>query len=116
MDPALRIVSCIPLTELWDQRGPLDAHRGRYLTTEELRILMRGPSVRFVVADVGDKLRWIPEAERFVFWKAELRPRLVENPDYIDLDRYPEGLALLASEWISSDTEASPIVLLESYH
>jgi len=116
VDPSLRVVTRIPLTELWDERKSLDAHRGRYLTREELHILMRGPSVRFVVADVGHKLRWIPEAERFVFWKAELRPHLVENPDHIDVDRYPEGLGLLASEWISSDTEGSPIVLLERYH
>jgi hypothetical protein len=117
MDATDRIVTQLPLSVLWDEQGTLTARRGRSLTKEELRILLQGVPVRFVVADPGLPLRWIPEAERFVFWKAEVRPRLVEHPEQpIDIYSYPEGRAFVASEWVSADPLSSPIVLLESHH
>ena len=117
MNPTNRVVAQLPLAELWDEHGPVAARRGRFLTEEQLRVLLQGPPVRFVVGDVGRALRWIPEADRFVFWKAEVRPRLVARPDRpIDVFAYPEGRAFVASEWIADGLASSPIVLLESYH
>ena len=117
VNPAQRVVTQLPLVELWDDRGPIAARREQSLTTQQLRVLIQGPPVRFVVADAGLPLRWIPEAERFVFWKAEVRPRLVEHPEHpIDVFVYPEGRAFVASEWVTDDLVSSPIVLLECYH
>ena len=107
----------MPLDVLWDEQGTLATQRDRYLTREDIRILLQGRPVRFVVADPGLPLRWIPEAERLVLWKAEVSPRLVEHPEHpIDIYGYPEGRAFVASEWVAADPLASPIVLLESYH
>jgi len=114
---AQRVVTRLPLVELWNEHGPVAAQREEFLTSEQLRVLLQGAPVRFVVADVGSPLRWIPEADRFVFWKAEVRPRLVEHPEHpIDVYSYPEGRAFLASEWVLDGLASSPIVLLESYH
>jgi len=117
MQPAQRIVTHVPLDELWDDHGPLAASRDRFLTREELRILLQRSPLRFVVADPGLPLRWIPEAERHVFWKAEVRSRLVEHPERpIDVFSYPAGHAFVASEWVPNDPASPLIVLLESYH
>jgi len=117
MDPAHRVVLQLQLVELWDEHGPVPAVRDRFLTREALRILLQGRPVRFVVADPGHPPRWIPQAERFVFWKVEVRPRLVERPDHpIDIYLYPEDRAFVASEWLPDDPASLPIVLLESYH
>jgi hypothetical protein len=117
MDPAQRVVTHMPLDGLWDDHGPLAARRDRFLTGEELRILLQRGPLRFVVADPGLPLRWIPEPERYVFWKAEVRPRLVEHPERpIDVFSYPEGRAFVASEWVPEDPASPLIVLLECQH
>jgi hypothetical protein len=75
VDPSQRIVTCIPLTNLWDEKGQLNAHRVRRARRKEISQLLRIGST-FVVSDVGHPLRWIPEQDRFTFWKTEVRDRL----------------------------------------
>lgn len=69
------------------------------------------------MADPGLPLRWVPEAECHVFWKADVRRHLVDEPERpFDIYHYPEGYAYVASEWLSGDPMTSPIVLLERHH
>ena len=70
------IVTRMPLGNLWDSEGQLEAHRVRRVGKDEISELMRNGST-FVVADVGQPLCWIPEQDRFMFWKAEVQGRLV---------------------------------------
>jgi hypothetical protein len=64
MDTAQKIVTQIPLTELWNADGPLDARRAKNLGEADIKRLLRdGPS--FVVAETGLPLRWICEDDRF---------------------------------------------------
>jgi hypothetical protein len=117
MDPALRIVTRIPLTELWTERGPAAAVRERLLGRADVKALLQAGAVQFVVADGGQPLRWVPLEERFVFWKGSARDHIVEDPSRpIDIYAYPEGFAYIASEWASGDVASPPIVLLESHH
>ena len=86
----------MPLSHLWDKAGQLEAHRGRCVGKDEITELMRNGST-FVVADVGQSLRWIPEQDRFTFWKAEVRSRLVPpEADRFCLEAYPNQYCYVA--------------------
>ena len=78
-----------------------------------LRAFRSGP-VQFVIADVGQALRWIPESECFHFWKNEVNPHLAADAK-THLDDYAGEYFYRASEWKSRKSEA-PIVVLEIYH
>lgn len=60
MDTRLKVVTRLPLTELWDGHGFATTSRVRRLAAEEIVSLLGAGRVRFVVADVGAVPRWIP--------------------------------------------------------
>lgn len=111
-----RVVISLPLSELWDEKAPTAAVRQRHLSYEDLRQLVRAGQVRFVIADVGAPLRWISAGESHTFWKLEVRPHLVDEPDRpFDICHFPEGYCYVASEWLGSrDNQAT--VVLELHH
>ena len=114
MNPRDRVVNVIPVQVLWTDDGELSATRGRRLDREAISELLRRGPVRFVVANVGDPLQWVPPAERFEFWKADVGVHLSDAAK-IHLAEFPDGIAYVASEWLAVGTEA-PIVLLEVHH
>jgi hypothetical protein len=117
MDPALRVVVQLPLPELWTERGPFTAARERTLGRADVKALLQAGAVQFVVADVGKPLRWVPDKDRFVFWKTEARDHLVEDPHRpIDIDAYPERYAYVASEWVADPLAPARIIVLERHH
>jgi hypothetical protein len=113
MHPRDRIVTHLPLEELWNEEGVVPATRGRRLGREDIRRLLAGGWVQFVIANGGDPLRWIPLAERFNFWKSEVAPHLAETESFY-LDDFPDGLAYVASEWAGAGDAV--IILLEASH
>lgn len=115
MDSDKRVVVRLPLEELWSRAGRIPAHKRRDLSTGDIAGLLRAGPLRFVVADVGHILEWIPETDRFTFWKAEVKPRVVDSyADGFYLNDFPGHYAYVASEW-SADF-GPPIVLLEMHH
>ena len=111
-----RVVTCLPLSKLWDEKATTATARQRYLSSEELKQLLRAGQVRFVVANVGAPLRWIPAGESHLFWKLEVRPHLVEQPDRpFDIYSFPEGYCYVASEWRSAQEDQTTVVL-ELHH
>ncbi len=98
-----RIVTKLPLTELWDETGALPGERIRHLDENLIRGLMGTGQVQFIVANCGAKLNWIPMQERFEFW---LRP--------IYIERLPNQTAYTASEWRGRIGEL--LILLETHH
>jgi len=113
LDPKLRIVTSIPLAELWTDAGPLAAQRIRYLASDDLHGLLRQGPLRFVLADCGKPLRWIEHSACYDFWKEEVKPRLA-SPDTFSPEDYPDGHCYLASEWATDDGESA--ILVEAYH
>lgn len=113
MDPMLRVVMRIPMSELWDSAGNLTAAKQRSLGGSDVAALLRQGQVRFVVAECGDPLRWIPLSRCYDFWKTELKPRIVETETF-DQAGFPGAYCYVASEW--TDDQSSPLVLLEMYH
>lgn len=116
MDPAKRIVTTMPLHELWDRDGPLPLKRGRTLSAADIAERLRVGPVRFVVADVGP-LTWVEASATFRFWKEEVKPHLVD-PLAADsgffLDTFPGSYAYVATEWLGD--APFTVVLLETYH
>jgi len=64
----------MPLHELWDDRGTLPAVRGEQLGLKEIAKIARHGPFRFVIADAGMSLQWVPIEERFAFWKTAKLP------------------------------------------
>ena len=107
-----RIVTRLPLAELWDDAGPLSAAEVRDLAAEDIRDLLRAGPVRFAVANVGSPLRWVPATECFQFWKAEVQSRVAGAS--ADLDDFTGGYCYFASEW--GPVEGPPVVVLAVAH
>ena len=88
-----RIVTELPLQELWDENGPVAARRQGDLSADDIRQLLGNRAVRFVVADVGAKLMWVPEPGTFALWKDEVRAHLAEPDARVNLEQFPGGPA-----------------------
>ncbi len=114
MRPGDRIVTRLPLQELFNDTGSVEAIRERDLSADDIRELLRSRPFRFVVTDVGARPVWVAEAESFAFWKAEVLPHLADPADGIELDRFPGGYCYFASEWVLS--HETPVVVLEVCH
>jgi hypothetical protein len=114
VEPKLRIVTRLPLQQLWRDDGFSTSTRGRTLNNEDIRQFLASGPVQFVVADVGVALRWIPASECFSFWKNEAGTHLVSG-DRIVLDDFPGGYCYFASHWEGPESEA-PIVVMERHH
>lgn len=114
MDTRQKIVTQVPLTELWNSSGPLDAFRAEMLGEADIvRLLQNGSS--FVVAEAGQPLRWIAEGDRFAFWKAEVKCRLVAaDADVFQLEDYPGSYCYAASMWRGASSTS--IIVLEKHH
>lgn len=113
MRPDQRIVTKLPLTELWDERGTLEGELVRHLDQNLIRELMRTGTVQFIVADCGMKLNWMAVNDRFEFWKT-VRPQIADPSQPIHLKQFPNETAYIASEWRGNLGEC--LILLEAHH
>ena len=114
MNSELRVVTRLPLRELWNEKGVLPADRRiRHLDHSHVQQLLRKEPVRFVMADCGLPLKWIPESERFAFWRS-VSAQIAEPDKAIYLGRFPQNVAYVASQWQGHGGEC--VVLLERHH
>jgi hypothetical protein len=80
MDPKLRRITRIPLTELWNEDGvTIPATELDAVGEGEIRELIRREDVVFVIANIGDSLRWIRGPARYPIWEDEIRQRLLAS-------------------------------------
>jgi hypothetical protein len=114
MDYALRIVTRLPISEIWDEHGPLALRKERSLSEDDVANLLRSGPLRFVAADVGQRLLWIDPAECYCFWKDSVKLHIAEPEAAITLTDYKGSYCFFASEW--NDSSSSTVVLLEKHH
>jgi hypothetical protein len=107
----MNVVTKLPLSRLTTTRG--DAKRVSDVGAAAIRSLLRVGAVRFVVANIGASIRWVPEAECFDWWKQEVQPHLAEPNRPAPLEDFPGGYAYYASQW---DDGSTPFVLLSKAH
>jgi hypothetical protein len=114
VEPSQRVVTQIPVIELWNEKGPVDAVRGPYLgEADVVRTLQAGDT--FVLADIGASLRWVPAEGRFRFWKSEVKNHLVpREADEFKLEDFPGQYCYVATGWRLRS--GASIVLLEKHH
>jgi hypothetical protein len=115
MDAEFRIVTRLPLEQLWRGSESAAGTRRRALTAGEIVRLLREGTVEFVVAEVGQKPRWISPTDCYEFWKAEVKPHLAAGESRIVLDDFPDAYCYIASEWGTAEA-ATSIIVLERYH
>lgn len=110
------IVTQLPLAELWVGQRLISTIKVRDLGPSEIADHLRAGRVRFVIADMGKPLEWIPINERYEFWKEELRPHLAPTfpTENMCLDDFPDSYCYFASEWKSYVGET--IILLSKAH
>ena len=113
LKPDQRIVTKLPLTEVWDENGTLHGGRVRHLDQNLIRELVRTGTVQFIVANCGTKLNWIAVNDRFEFWKT-VRQQIADPSQPIYLKQFPNETAYIASEWHGSAGEC--LILLEAHH
>src|SRR5215471_3157192 len=114
MDSRQRIVTSLPLAELWDSAKPLDARRVRDVGQSDIVELLQNGS-NMVVADIGQPLRWLFADDRFAFWRSEVEGRLVApEPDRFSLDDYPRGYCYVAALWLC--VPPASVIVLEKHH
>lgn len=113
--PDQRIVTKLPLAELWDDQGTLTGGRIRSLHRSNLAELLRSGPVQFVMADCGSNLEWIPMDERFAFWK-RIQQQIADLDPHqpIRLEQFPNETPYTASQWCGRAGEC--VVLLEKHH
>ncbi|HLM58984.1 MAG TPA: hypothetical protein VK422_22965 [Pyrinomonadaceae bacterium] len=109
-----RIVSQMPLRELWNGRGVVSVKELRELNASDIAELLRGGKIHFVVADVGSPLTWVPVDECYDFWKSEVKSHLAVPDAENYLGNFPDEYCYFASEWESG--MGGPIVLLAKSH
>lgn len=120
MDHSKKIVTHIPLVEIWSPRGPLVAKRIRYLdASDTATALARGKMLsptRLAVADLGVPLHWLDPVEIPTFWENEARGRIVDpSAARFRLDEYPGEYCFTVSEWREPES-SSPIYVFERHH
>lgn len=114
MASAQRIVISTPLTELWNRNGVLDAHRAEYVGETDIVRLLRDGST-FVVAAAGQPLVWVSDADRFAFWKTEVKCRLVApDADGFRPGDFPGNYCYIAAMWECASSAS--VIVLEKHH
>lgn len=111
MDPRLRVVTAIPLEELWDDDGAF-GRRVAYLSVEQIKATLRSGPVRLVEADLGAPLHWNSEGHSYARWKQVAAN--VADADPFFLEDFPDGWALVASEWEGRSAER--LILFEKHN
>ena len=114
MDTSAKLVTRLPLVELWRENGSKTTSRLRWLCQEEIQIILRAGTVQFVVADVGQIPTWIPLTACYDFWKKELKPHLAKPEIEAILQDFQGDYCYYASEWENPD--GPPIVVCEKSH
>jgi hypothetical protein len=104
-------VTRLPLITLVTPQG--EATPAGDLSVEDIRALLRQNTVRFVVADVGRPLQWVPEMECFGAWKDGIQQHVADPTQSFRLEDFPGEFAYTASMWHDGGT---PIVVLSKHH
>jgi len=114
MHPALRVVTRIPLDELWSDAGTLPLVRGADLGEADIADRLRAGIRAFAVANCGKPLQWVPASGCYPFWKNDVKERLVDaKRESQCLEDYPGEYCYSASEWTG---QGNTVILVERYH
>jgi len=113
--PRSRVVSSLPLEEVWSSDGVLPLHRGEDLDRSAVEVLLRRDPVQFLVADVGYPLEWVPLGDSRKFWRRDAAERLLGPKETGRLDDFTESYYYRAQAWTDDGGDVA-LVVLEKNH
>ncbi len=73
MDLSQKTVNKIPLHSLWTEEQFLEAKRIKYLNEKEGSAILKNGPIRFVIANVSDKLIWVDLGSTLRFTTLEIQ-------------------------------------------
>jgi hypothetical protein len=114
MELTKKIVTEFPLNHLWTSEKILEAERDSYLTRQDIKQILKVQPVTFVVANVGESLKWITNDDSYSFWKNQAQEHIADDVEHIEIDNCPDQYAFIASKW--NNNEQVTIILLEKIH
>lgn len=106
-------VGRIPLSNLWNEQGELNAARIRYLGFDDFEQLAFHKHSALVVAELGMPLSWFDSTYLTANYM-QLKTNIALDPEGFYLNEYPDHFVWLASEWMLNEDQS--IILLEKYH
>ena len=110
-----KTVSKLPLEKLTGPAADLEkAHCLKALNQQDIVALLKRGPLWFVIAELGQELKWRKPEECFQFWKQEVKSHLADPDEKMSLDSYPENYAYFARQWETSLPEA--VIVLEKHH
>ena len=114
MTTTQKTISRLPVEEIWAGGRLVSTTQVRDLNASDIVDLLRSGPVRFVVADIGQPYHWIPNNERYDFWKNEVKAHLANPELRTVLEDFPDEYCYFASEWKTYEGET--IILLSKSH
>lgn len=109
-----RIVTQIPIKELWRENEALGLKKVQNLSKTEVKNVLLKGTCQFVVANVGFELEWISVNDCFDFWKSKVKDNIAEDWNSFYLEDYPDEFVFVASLW-KGDIGVD-VILLEKHH
>ena len=108
------LVTKLPLQVICDDSGLVSQVRGRWLNQVKIREYLRKSAIRFIVADIGKEIRWVPLPDCYLFWKTE-QAHIASPESNVSTNDYDGGYFYFASEWMNAKYK-EPLILLERHH
>jgi len=107
MDLSHKIIDKMPLVDLWRENTFLEAKRVKYLNQKAVSEILKNGPIRFVIANVGDKLIWIDLDECFKIYKTEIKEFIISDIDKIYLRTLKDEWGYIASLWADPSENSS---------
>ena len=112
MDPRLRIVARLPLTELWNDDGTVQAECVGTIDKAEVENPLQS-GAKLVIADVGHSLLWMDHKTALAFWKSEAESRIAPRAKKFRLED-PGCYCYVPKKWTLAKGET--VIVLEKHH
>ena len=109
-----KLITHLPVEQIWAGQRLVSTIKVRDLVASDIVDLLRSDVVRFVIADVGKPFAWVPNNERYDFWKDEVKAHLAAPESKVYLEDFPDEYCYFVSEWKSYNGET--IILLSKSH
>jgi len=109
-----RIVTNLPIDELWTDSAILEYERKEYLTERQVQEIILQGKIAVVEASCGLKLSWVSPDQTLDFFKSKVKGHVADDPKIISLADFESNWCYLPSKWVNLDGQE--VILLETYH
>ena len=109
-----KIITSMPISEIHDIPTNLIYHKVKHIDSQYIIDLIKKEKVKFVIANVGETLKWIDIENCYKFWKNEVKNHLANDLNKIDIEQFENNYCYIASEFETASNDY--LILLEKFH